>query len=289
MATCGVGGGVYIYTGIMGGLMDKYYPSIKMIGVPTACYVENAKLLADKEVEGAHIAPDMAYELYEGILRFEGKGQPELRAMFPTHGNDMHLVVLKDSPYQTLADLEGKKIGTYTSGSLSYLMMKQMFETYGIYFGDNIQEIQMGVNDMVSQMKDGTIEFMHAGAGVPDARVTDLATDRQIRLLEFPEEQFLKLMEGRPKGTYVRSKIPAFSYPGVDYEVTTARFNNLMVTLASVPEDVVYNITKVVFDNIEEARGQHRFFEDTSENNLEATIPLHPGAEKYFKERGWIQ
>ncbi len=289
MATCGVGGPVYTYNGILSGLMDKYYPNVKLIVVPSACYVENAKLIYDNSVEAANISPMIAYQLYKGEGLYAGKAVPDLRAIVPTHGSPIQLVVRADSPYQSLADLKGKKIGTYTVGAQAYINLGYLLDTYGMKYGKDVQEIQMGVTDMVTQMKDGTIEFMFVGAGYPDARIMDLATDRKIRLLPFPKANFDKLMEGRPAGAYTYKPLPANTYPNVTTAVDCVVENNLIVTRAPTPDYVVYELVKVLFENLGEARAQHRLFTETSEKDLVAPIPLHPGAEKYYKEKGWIK
>lgn len=288
-ATCQTGGSVFAYDAAVTSVINKYAEGIKINTVPSACYVENAKLIFEKMVEIAHLSPDIAYDLYHGKGKYEGKAMPNLRAMWISHSSYETAVVLKESPIHSYADLKGKKVGTGGRGMICFSIYEWMLREYGLAYKD-MNQVQLSVSDMIDRMKEGTLDAAFTCRGFGDANIADLASSRAIRLLPFPKEKYTNFKAKFPPGTFPFGVIPRGTYKGQDEDIPTTTIPNILVTTTEVDEKTMYSIAKALFSHKAEAESVHLLVKETTpEKGVEVPIPLHPGIERYFREKGWIK
>lgn len=160
-----------------------------------------------------------------------------------------------------------------------------MLEAHGLTY-DDIKPEFMGFGEAVTAMQDKTIDAAIIGAGIPTAAVVDAAATIEITLLQVEQEKFQHVLEQEPSLTMVT--IPAGTYQGIDEDVLTVASPALLLTNTDQSEEVIYEVTKAIFDNASIVHATHVQGKNLSlENALTGvSIPLHPGAEKYYKEQG---
>jgi TRAP transporter TAXI family solute receptor len=281
-----------------GGTSGTYYP----IGVAIAASVSknpeiqatpetgnaavaNTNLVADGEVEVAFSQADVTAWAYNGEMMFEGKPLKNLRAIAALYPETIQIVVSKESGIKTLDDLKGKKVGVGAPGSGTEGDARSIFSTIGLKYDDmKVEFLDFGA--VSSRFKDNQIDAGFTVAGVPTPNLMDLTTTKDVTLLNFNKETLDKIIEANP--FFVANVIPSGTYRGVDTDTNTVSVMAILVTNDSVPEDVIYNFTKTLFENIADVQNSHAMAKniklETATNGL--TAPLHSGAAKYYKEAG---
>ncbi len=136
---------------------------------------------------------------------------------------------------------------------------------------------------------DRKIDAFFYTVGNPSAAIEEPATSVDIRMISLNHDDIRNMVADRPY--YIMTKIPAGTYRGVDYDVETYAVTATVITNANIPEQVVYDMTKTVFDNLDELKASHAAFRNLKpEEMLQGlSAPFHPGAEKYYKEKGWLE
>ena len=246
--------------------------------------VANVNLVAQGDIEVAFAQNDITFWAYTGKLMFKAPltNIRTIAALYPEH---VQVIVTKDSAVKSLEDLKGKRVGVGAPGSGVEGDVRAIFQIAGLKYSDmRVDFLDFGAT--TSRFKDNQIDAGFVVAGYPTASVMDLATTKDISLLNF-DSAFLESL-GKEHPYFVPSTIPAGTYRGVDTATTTPAVMAILVTHDKVPDDVIYQFTKAMFTNIADVHASHA---KGREINLESalsglTAPLHPGAAKYFKEMG---
>lgn len=198
------------------------------------------------------------------------------------------IVASPSSGIKTVADLKGKNVSVGDAGSGVEFNARQILNAYGISFNDiGKQNLSFGAS--ADALRDGKIDAFFCVAGAPTPAIIDLATNRDIILLEIDEEHAAQLMRDYP--FYTQFPVHAGSYKGQNDDVTTLAVKATFIVSAKVPEDTVYKLTKALFDNkalIEAAHAKGKEL-STSYAVDGISVPFHPGAAKYFKEVGVLK
>jgi TRAP transporter TAXI family solute receptor len=216
---------------------------------------------------------------------FEGKPLENVRAIAALYPEHVQLVLSKESGVKTLADLKGKRVGVGAPGSGVEGDVRAIFQVADLKYDDmKVDFLDFGATS--SRFKDNQIDAGFVVAGYPTAAIMDLATTKDISLLNFDKETLDKISAAHPY--FVASTIPAGTYRGIDTDTTTPAVMAILVTHSGVPEDVIYNFTKNMYANIADVQAAHAMARNIKlETALDGlTAPLHPGAAKYFKEAG---
>lgn len=210
----------------------------------------------------------------------------QLANLYPQY---FQIVVLEDSGIKSVADLKGKRISPGPKGHTGEFAARQVLEIYGLSYKDMSKVHHIGYSDTVALMKDGHCDAWLFCTTIPGASVMDLASARKIRLLSLPDEK-IKEMQQLNAG-YIRRLIPKGTYPGVDYDVHTFGFFTHLIVSAKLPENLVYNITKVIAKNVDRFGQVVKDMKGATVKDLamDIGIPFHPGALKYYKEAGAIK
>ena len=253
--------------------------------------IYNINTVRAGELEFGVAQSDWQYHAYNGTSRFEEAGAFEgLRAVFSVHPEPFTLIVRGDSDITGFADLVGKRVNVGNPGSGQRATMEVVMEAFGITMDDFAVATEFQGAEMAQALCNGQIDAMIYTVGHPAAAITEVTTTCDADLIDVVGEPIDRLVE---ENSYYRvAVIPGGTYAGNEEDVTTFGVGATFVTSADVSEDIVYTTVKAVFDNFSDFTGLHPAFANLSEEEMISdglSAPLHPGAERYYRERGWIQ
>ncbi|MFC4766490.1 TAXI family TRAP transporter solute-binding subunit [Effusibacillus consociatus] len=289
---------VNVATGTTGGV---YYPlgnataqlwsdklGVKGSATSTPASQKNIELLEKKEAEIGFSQNNIVVQAYKGEGQFKGRQQKDLRAMTYLYPNVMHFVVRGDSGIKSIKDLEGKKIVPGAVGSGTEISTKEMIGEYGLDYTTkkNVKADFVGFSEAAELMKNKQADAAMIFGGLPTAAILDMATSFNVKLLSFEPEMIKKITEKYP--WYFEYVIPANTYKGQTEEIHTLAVANILLVRKDLNDGLVYELTKTLYENTDRLVNAHEIAKfiklDTALNGL--TIPLHPGAEKFYKEKG---
>lgn len=250
----------------------------------TKASVENLVLLQQGKGEIAFTLGDSLAFAWEGNEEagFKTK-QTKLRGLAAIYPNFVQIVAAQDSGIKTLADLKGKRLSVGAPKSGTELNARAILAAAGITYKDLGKIEYLPFGESVDLMKNRQLDATLQSAGLGVAAIRDLASSVPINVVEIPAAIVEKT--GAP---YIKGIIPKGTYTGQDSDVQTAAVVNYLVTRSDLSENVVYEMTKSIFENLDELRAAHSAAKDIDiKRALEGMpVPVHPGAEKYLKERG---
>lgn len=281
-------GGTFNYIGsALANFISEKLEDIDIRAITTGGSNVNIRLLSEGEIDFGLANSLSLYLAAEGKKLWEGKPQDNLRAITRTHAASIHYVVEKDSGIETFEDLIGTRGNTDVVGGTTRLIHADICEFAGVD-ENKMAQTNVGYKQAVDLFRDGHIDWFMASGSVPEANVTEIAYTRDIDILEVGGELRERLLEAVPY--YFPRTIPAGTYKGIDRPIETIDTVAAIWCDVSMPEEIVYKITKVIYDNIDEVRKLHVGLSDLSLDNATGGlgIPLHPGAEKYYREKGKI-
>lgn len=265
-------------------LKDK---DIRVSAQSSAGSVENVDLLQKGEAQLGIFQGLIGVQAYEGRGRFEGRPYEGLRSIVMLWPNVEHFVLVNSAVKTgSVTDIKGTKfsIGPRASGTEESTLV--IMKALDINPND-ISAEHLGYSDTASAIKDGRIQGGSMPAGIPVSAITDLyASQANVTILEFTDEQLQAV--NNLYNTWFQFTIPPNTYPGVDKEIKTIAQPNWLGVADTVDEETVYLLTKTIFENLDAVHGIH----DSAKNiSLDTAlkglpVPLHPGAYRYFKEKG---
>lgn len=283
IGTGGTGGTYFPTGGAVADLISRECPSIKSATAEvTAASVENAKLVNSGE-------SDMGMIAWVSIVGDKLTDKlPNLRTLWWIHGSDRQWIVPADSPIKSPRDFKGKTVVVGAPASATEVTSQLELAFFGLTY-DDITPAYLSFSEGVEALKDRRVDVALVMAGFPNASVTDIATLRDIRILDFSKEDLQALEAEYPFCPPV--VIPAGTYPGQKADVHTFTTPGPMAINKDIPEQTVYEIVKAVHTNQEKlAKGSHKAFALWRfDPSVGKTAPLHPGAERYYKEIGMIK
>ncbi|MBO8137854.1 MAG: TAXI family TRAP transporter solute-binding subunit [Desulfotomaculum sp.] len=290
MATGGTGGTYYPLGGAIADVWSKNIDGVKVTVQATGASVENIRLLASGETDLAMAMNGVAQAAWKGEGEFEGNAVKNIAGAGVIYPEVMQVIAPKDSGIETIADLKGKRVSIGPVGSGTASAAEKILKAYGIDPEKDIQKFQDTFADAARKIKDGNLDAAFAVLAVPAANIVDITTATPINIVDISGEGLEKLLESEP--AFSPYEIPAGTYEGED-EVghTVAQWASLYVP-ADMDEELVYQLTKNMYENVETIASAHaRGNQITLDNAVKGfePVPLHPGAEKYFKEVGVLE
>lgn len=289
IATGGTGGTYYPLGGMLAQLISNTaeLPDTKLSATAETgnASVANAQLLGRGEIESAFVAADILDAAYRGVNQFSDGALENLRAIGALYPETVQLVVRADSGIEKFEDLKGKSISSGAPGSGQWQLLGDLLVAHGMVREDVTEDFSSFAQS-VDKIKDGNLDASLITAGLPTSSVTDLANGHDIRVIPLHGPAIAKLQETQPY--YANAVIPAGSYKGMDADVDTLAVRAIWATHAEVPDDVIYAVTKALYENTETLGQVHPMGQQISlDKALESvSIPVHPGAEKYYAEKG---
>jgi TRAP transporter TAXI family solute receptor len=295
--TMGTGGvtGVYYPTG---GAISKLVNNkrsvynLRMTVESTGGSVFNVNALMNSDIEMGIVQSDLQYQAYNGLGEWEGKPQKKLRAMFAIHPEAVTILSAADKNINGIQDLKGKIVNIGAPGTGQRVNALDLFTAAGIDADKDLKIEGIKPAESAGMLQDGRIDAYFYTVGHPNGSIKEaVAGTRKVAFVPVSPELVKMLTAKMPY--YAPAMIPAAEYPGVTNreDVPTFGVKATICTSADVPEDMIYAITKEVFENVDELRKLHPALTVlTRENMLQGlSAPLHPGAEKYFKEAGLMK
>lgn len=277
--------GVYYPLGVA---LTKIYadkiPDVRPSVQATKASVENLNLIQQGKGEVAFTLADSLAQAWEGNEEAGFKSKlGKLRAIAGIYPNYIQIVASKESGIRTLADLKGKRLSVGAPKSGTELNARAILNAAGIKYEDLGKVEYLPFAESVELMKNRQLDATLQSAGLGVASIKDLATSVPITVVEVPAGVIAKV--GIP---YQAATIPAGTYSGQDAPVATAAVQNFLVTRADANDDLVYEMTKAMFENLPELAAAHAAarsikLEDAAKGS---PVPLHPGAVRYYKEKG---
>lgn len=254
----------------------------------TGASVENINLIMEGKADLAITMSDSIAQAYTGTGAFEGKGAKEnLRALMGLYPNYVQIVTTDKSGITKFEDLKGKRVGIGAPNSGVELNARMMYEAHGMTYDDSKVDY-LNYGEAIDQMKNGLIDAAFVTSGIPNATVMELGTTSKIVIVPIEGEGAEKLIEKYP--FFVKEIIPKDTY-NTDSDVNTVTVRNIMIVRDELPEEVVYDLTKGIFENIGDIKASHNTADkhiSLENSQIGVSIPFHPGAEKYYKEAGII-
>ncbi|MEM6587371.1 MAG: TAXI family TRAP transporter solute-binding subunit [Pseudomonadota bacterium] len=268
-------------------------PGLIAIAQSTTASVFNNTAVQNGELEAGLAAADVTRSMFLGEGKFDGKPHEKLRVVANLYPEDLHLVMPQGASIDSLSDLEGKRVGIAQAGSGTQVAVEMMLSEWGLT-RDNYDEAELNNSQSAERLADGQLDAYFYAAGWPVSAMVQLSTTKGMELHSFTEEDLKKINDIIP--AYIPSSIPAGVYEGVDYEVKTPAVSALLVVSSDLSEELVYGITKAMWnDNTRKlldnghAKGK-QITPDTALDGIAALgVPLHAGAEKFYKEAGLLK
>lgn len=288
VATGGTSGTYYVVGGAIASAITKG-GKIQCTAETGNASVANLNLVATEGIEIAFVQNDIAYWAYNGELMFQGKPTKNIRAVASLYPEHIQAVVTKESGIKTLADLKGKRVGIGAPGSGVEGDVQAIFKVAGLTYDDLAKADFLDFAATTSRFKDNQIDAGFVVAGYPTASIMDLTTTKDVTLLSFDDEMLATLQKEYP--FFVPSTVPANTYSGITTETKTPAVMAILITNDSVPEEQIYEFLTAMYGNLADIAAVHaKGKEITLEGALNGlTCPLHPGAEKFFKEKGILK
>ncbi len=288
IATGGTGGVYYPLGGGLANLLSKYVPGMQATAEVTGGSVDNLKLIATGKPYIAFSMADAGQDAYRGEDKFKGNKVP-LRTLMILYPNRMHVVSIEGTGVTTMADLKGKRVSTGSPGSATEVMAFRVIEAAGLDRDRDMTRERLGVAESVNAIKDRKIDAFFWVGGLPTAAVTDLANTPGIKIRMIDHASTVAAMNRKYGQLYVEDVIPKATYRGMDADNRQATVWNILVSHQNLSDQAAYNIVKTIFDKRSDLIAVHKEAENFKLENQKAAaspIPFHPGAAKYFAERG---
>lgn len=286
IGSCPVGCTAYTWSAGIAEAINKNVEGVNVTAEETKGYVANIKLMQSKQIEISMATSLSSYQAYDSSGPYEGAEKGNILSWMAIAPVAMHVITLKDGPVQSLADLKGKRIGMGQPGGVSMLDADAMMKTLGLTPDTDFEPFRIRLGGMADGLADGNLDAALWNGSFPLPPVVKLTAAREVQLIPIPDEFFDTLRAEYPP--YFRLSIPAGLYKGVETDTPTFGLANGMVLSKDVPEDIVYEMTKTIFENLDNLKAVHpalgRISKDTVLNGFGA--PLHPGALKYYREIG---
>lgn len=288
IATGGTGGVYYPLGGGIAAVLSKHVPGMEATAEVTGGSVDNLKLIGSgKPYIGLSMA-DAGQDAYRGEGKFKDSKVP-LKTLMVLYPNRMHVVSVEGRGVNKMADLKGKRVSTGSPGSATEVMAFRLIEAAGLDKDSDMTRERLGVAESVNAMKDGKIDAFFWVGGLPTAAVTDLANTPNTKIKMIDHADAVAAMNKKYGNLYVEDVIPKATYKGMDSDNKQATVMNILVAHEKMDEKTAYNIVKTIFDKREDLIAVHKEAENFKLENQKAAatpIPYHPGAAKYFAEKG---
>ena len=293
MLTGGTGGTYYPIGIIFSTLWNEKLVDmgISVSSQASAGSVENLNMLKSGEADLGIAVSDFGYYAMTAQKNFEGKGEfPEIRAITGLWPELVQFIVTESSGINTIEDVVGKRLSVGAASSGTAFSSAVIMETLCNAYADkgDFKAEYLGYTEASNAMQNGQLDAINLTGGIPTSSVTELlSSSMKVKIMPFTHEQYEKLHVVAPQfGFYT---IPAGTYPGLAKDIETLGFKASLFTTANVSQDIIYNLTKSLFENFESIRSNHKALADIIiEDCLKglAAVPLHPGAVKYYQEIG---
>lgn len=268
---------------------DTAKTGLKCNAPSTGASVANLNGIANKQLDMGIAQSDWQYHAYHGTSSFEGKKNDKLRAVFSIHPEPFTVMARDDSGIKSFDDLKGKRVNVGDPGSGTRATMNVILKAKG--WDDSVFKLasELKPAEMASVMCDNNLDAITYNVGHPNGALKEAAASCDAHLVPVTGPAIDKLVADNPY--YAKAVIPGGLYKGSDQPVDTFGVYATLVSSTDVSPDVVYQVVKAVFDNFDRFKRLHPAFANLKESEMiknALSAPLHEGAVRYYKERGWM-
>ena len=280
-----------VYYPLGGGIADvltKNIPGLNATAGTTDGSMANLLLIKQGRADIGLSMADASFDAFKGQDKFKDK-QVDVRALMVLYPNRMHIVTVEGSGINKVADLKGKRVSTGAPNSATQIMAYRVLEASGIDPEKDIIRERLDPGKSADAIKDRKLDAFFWVGGLPTPAVTDLGATPGIKLKLIDHSDALDAMVKKYGPLYVKDTIPAKTYPGQETPTQIVTVWNVLVADAKLPDQLAYDIVKTLIDRKEDLIRVHaeaKNFDLKNQSNGTAVIPYHPGAKKYFAEKG---
>jgi TRAP transporter TAXI family solute receptor len=282
IGTASPGGTYYVYGEGLAKILTRTL-DLPVVRLATEGPAQNIELLEAGEAKLGFVTIGIALQAWNGTGVWAGKKPARsMRAIFPMYDTPFQFLVLQESGIRSIAEMAGKRVGVGPRGGTSAAYFPEFFNTLkvpvNLVFGEWAE--------LAAQVHQRTLDVLAVGAGVPFPSFVELESKDKVRYIAFAPEQMATLRLAMPELT--PSRIPAGTYPSLLRHYQTLGLYNFAVAHALLPDDLVYNVVRAVFENHEEMMEAHAAAAATVPINIDRNsfLPLHPGAIRYYRQIG---
>jgi TRAP transporter TAXI family solute receptor len=287
IGTGGTGGVYYPLGGGFGNILGKEIPGVTATAQVTGGSVANLQLIATGKADLCFSQVDAAWDAINGKGKFPKK--LDVRALVVMYPNHMHVVTVEGTGINKIEDIKGKRVSTGSPGSATEVYALRVIEAAGLHPDKEVTRERLGVAESVNALKDKKIEAFFWVGGLPTAGVTDLASTPNTKIKILDIAHLTKKMNAKYGPLYAEAAIPKATYKGMDQDAKNNTVWNIMAVNANTPDDLAYQLTKTMLEKRDDLALVHKEalnIKDEWQTSNRAGIPWHPGALKYFKEKG---
>jgi TRAP transporter TAXI family solute receptor len=302
IATGGTGGTYYPLGGALAQALSSKIPNLIVTAQSANASTANLNLIAKHDIESAFVQNNTAYQAYKGIDQFAGKPVKNVRGIATLYPEVIQIVLLKSAGVKSVANLKGKRVIPGDRGSGTAVDAENICKSAGLTFNDFGALDWLSFSGISQRMKDNQADAGFITAGIPTAAVMELTSTADIDFLNLDDALIKKITDTWP--FYAKVTIPAGTYRGQDKAVNTVAVMAQWVTDAQIPDDIIYELTKALWEEgTHVLRGDKAPSAATIMGQVHAkgkdvqlrtaldgmAIPLHPGAARYYREKGLIK
>jgi len=288
IGTGGTGGVYYPLGGGLADILSRHVPGMQATAEVTGGSVDNLKLVGSGKPYIAFAMTDAAQDALRGEDKFKGNKVP-LKTLAVLYPNRMHVVSIEGLGVNRFSDLKGKRVSTGSPGSATEVMAFRLMDAAGLNKDKDLTRERLGVAESVNAIKDRKIDAFFWVGGLPTAAVTDLANTPGIKIKLVDHADLVAAMNQKYGNLYVQDVIPKTTYKGMDADNAQATVMNILVTHEKMDDKTAYDIVKALFEYRNDLIAVHKEAENFKLENQKAAatpIPFHPGALKYYAEKG---
>jgi len=288
IATGGTGGVYYPHGGGFGNILGKELPGVTATAQVTGGSVANLQLIGSGKADLCFTQVDAAWDAVNGLDKF-ASGKLPIRALAVMYPNYMHVVTVEGTGISKVEDLKGKRVSTGSPGSATEVFAFRVIEAAGLDKDKDMRRERLGVAESVNAVKDKKIDAFFFVVGLPTSSITDLAATPNTKIKLLDHDQYLDKMVAKYGTIYAAGTIPKATYAGMDADAKGVTVWNIMAVNASTDEQLAYDLTRLMLEKQKDLALVHKEALNIKvewQTSTRAGIPWHPGALKYFKEKG---
>jgi TRAP transporter TAXI family solute receptor len=269
---------------------DSATTGLKCTAPSTGGSIANINAIKAGDMDMGVAQSDWQFHAYNGTSQFEGDKFDKERAVFSVHSEPFTVIARADAGINSFDDLKGKRVNVGNPGSGQLATMEVVLDAKGWSMADFALASELKPAEQAAALGDNKVDAIIYTVGHPNGSIQEAVSTVDAKLVPVEGEAIDKLVADNP--FYAYATVPGGMYKGTDSDVKTFGVKATFVTSSDVEDDVVYEVVKAVFDNFDRFKKLHPAFENLKEEEMISdglSAPLHDGAVKYYKERGWIE
>ena len=288
--TAATTGALYPIGAGLANLWNTKLPYVKANAQASNGGIQNLNLLKSKDAQVSFAVTSITYQAMKGLAKFKDRPYPDVRIIAGLYYNPNQVVARKSAEVKGLADFKGKRFAPGAAGGTTEVESNVHFTAAGLNYPADLKAQYVGFTESIDLMRNKQLDGAWIMAGLPTAAVTEMCATADGQVVNISDDIIEKIQKDYP--WYAKFSIPAGTYENQTEAVQTTAVKMVLITDASLPEDVIYDLTKTFWENLDTVRNIHGTMKNIAVEGAVTDlsgIPLHPGAEKYYREIGVLK